>query len=156
MTTKVSVVDRDTRADRLAEIYLLVGPLYRRAHRHVEVSLQAHGVSVGVRAILDLLLRGGAMTVPQLGRAQSLSRQFVQRMVNEAVAAGLVELTENPAHRRSRLVGLTATGRTAIEGVAAREHAQLADVGADLTADDLAACARVLTRMLDGLAELDD
>ena len=37
------------------------------------------------------------MTVPQMGRAQALSRQFVQRMVNEAAAQGLVESVPNPA-----------------------------------------------------------
>src|SRR3712207_9216929 len=92
-------LDPDALADRLAEVYLVVGPLYRRVLRAVERDAPAEGLSVGVRAVLDLLARNGPMTVPQMGRAQSLSRQFVQRMVNDATSAGLVELSDNPAHR---------------------------------------------------------
>jgi DNA-binding MarR family transcriptional regulator len=149
-------LDPDRLADRLAEVYLVVGPLYRRVLRAAERESPAiAGVSVGVRAVLDLLARHGPMTVPQMGRAQSLSRQFVQRMVNEAAADGLVELVDNPAHRRSRLVRLTPPGRAAIAAVTAREHELLRQVGGDLTGPEVDACLRVLGRMLDALADVD-
>jgi DNA-binding MarR family transcriptional regulator len=148
-------LDPDALADRLAEVYLLVGPLYRRVLRAVEQNERTDGVSVGVRAVLDLLARHGPMTVPQMGRAQSLSRQFVQRMVNDALAAGLVELADNPAHRRSRLVGLTGPGRAAITAVTAREHNVLSAVGGDLTGAEVDACLRVLDRMLLALDHVD-
>lgn len=76
---------------------------------------------VGVRAVLDQLRREGERTVPQMARAQGLSRQFVQRMVNDARAAGYVDLRDNPAHQRSSLVALTQPGREAIDAVTARE-----------------------------------
>jgi DNA-binding MarR family transcriptional regulator len=148
-------LDPDTLADRLAEVYLLVGPLYRRVLRAVEQNEPVEGVSVGVRAVLDLLHRNGPMTVPQMGRAQSLSRQFVQRMVNDAAAAGLVELVDNPAHRRSRLVRLTGPGRARIVAVTAREHGLLRTVPGDLTGREVDACLRVLDRMLAALDDVD-
>ncbi|WP_214403919.1 MarR family winged helix-turn-helix transcriptional regulator [Pseudonocardia lacus] len=148
-------LDPDTLADRLAEVYLIVGPLYRRVLRAVERDAPVSGISVGVRAVLDLLARNGPMTVPQMGRAQSLSRQFVQRMVNEAVAAGHVELTDNPAHRRSRLARLTDAGRATIDAVTAREHDLLRQVGGDLTDDEVRACVRVLGQMLVALDDVD-
>lgn len=80
----------DALARRLTEVYDLVGPLYRRAQRGVEQGLDGDGLSVGVRAVLTMLRRGGPMTVPQMGRAQAISRQFVQRMVNDAAAQDLV------------------------------------------------------------------
>ncbi|MEU3948980.1 MarR family winged helix-turn-helix transcriptional regulator [Streptomyces sp. NPDC029526] len=138
----------DQLAGRLTEVFDLVGPLYRRVHRKVELTAPLEGLSVGVRAVLDLLYKHGPMTVPQLGRAQDLSRQFVQRMVNDAAVQGLVDTAPNPAHRRSRLIRLTATGTAAIEAVHAREHAALRGVGGDLTAEDVDACLRVLARML--------
>lgn len=143
----------DLIARRLAEVYLAVGPLYRRAHRVVERDAPIEGLSVGVRAVLDLLARTGPMTVPQIGRAQSLSRQFVQRMVNDALAADQVELVDNPAHRRSRLVALTDAGRAAIAAVTARELAALREAGAGLTVAEVDVCLRVLHHML---AALDD
>jgi DNA-binding MarR family transcriptional regulator len=148
-------LDPDTLADRLAEVYLLVGPLYRRVLRAVEENERIEGVSVGVRAVLDLLARNGPLTVPQMGRAQSLSRQFVQRMVNDATASGLVELADNPAHRRSRLVRLTERGSAAIAAVTAREHGLLSQVGGGLTGPEVDACVRVLDRMLAALDDVD-
>jgi len=148
-------LDPDDLATRLAEVYLVVGPLYRRVLRAVERDTAVNGVSVGVRAVLDLLARNGPMTVPQMGRAQSLSRQFVQRMVNDADAGGLVELVDNPAHRRSRLVALTAAGRVAIGAVTAREHDLLRRVPGGLTAAEVDACLRVLSRMLDAVDDID-
>lgn len=86
----------DELGPRLMEVFDLVGPLYRRVQRKVEQGEAVEGLSVGVRAVLDLLHRHGPMTVPQMGRAQAISRQFVQRMVNDAAARGLVESTPTP------------------------------------------------------------
>lgn len=148
-------LDPDALADRLAEVYLVVGPLYRRVLRIVERDAPVSGISAGERAVLDLLARNGPMTVPQMGRAQSLSRQFVQRMVNAALAAGRVETVDNPAHRRSRLVRLTGAGRATIDAVTAREHDLLRQVGGDLTGREVGACVRVLERMLAALDDVD-
>lgn len=148
-----AALDPDELATRLAEVYLVVGPLYRSVLRAVERDAPAHGVSAGVRAVLDLLQRNGPMTVPEMGRAQSLSRQFVQRTVNDAETDGLVELVANPAHRRSRLVRPTATGTAAIRAVTAREHVHLSRTPGGLTRAEVDGCLRVLSAML---ATLDD
>ncbi|MET7456859.1 MarR family transcriptional regulator [Streptomyces sp. NPDC005574] len=136
------------------EVFALVGPLYRRVQRRIEQDA-APDLSVGVRAVLDLLREHGPMTVPQMGRAQSLSRQFVQRMVNDAAAGGLVESIPNPAHQRSSLIRLTDDGRTAITAVTAREHALLRQASGSLTDADVTACVRVLSRMLELFDDVD-
>ncbi|GGX75725.1 MarR family winged helix-turn-helix transcriptional regulator [Streptomyces anandii] len=138
----------DELGHRLTEVFDLVGPLYRRVQRAVERGEAVEGLSVGVRAVLDLLHKHGPMTVPQMGRAQAISRQFVQRMVNEAAARDLVEAVPNPAHQRSSLIRLTDAGRAAITAVLAREHAVLREVGGGLTGADVTACLRVLGEML--------
>jgi len=142
-------------AERLTEVLDLVGPVYRRAQRKVEEDVTAAGLSVGVRAVLHMLLKHGPMTVPQMGRAQAISRQFVQRMVNEAAARGLVASAPNPAHKRSALIRLTDEGRAAITAVLDREHAILRRAGAGLTEDEITGCVRVLSRLLDLLADVD-
>nr|WP_197973306.1 MULTISPECIES: MarR family transcriptional regulator [Streptomyces] len=133
----------------------MVGPLYRRVQRKVEQGEAVEGLSVGVRAVLDLLHKHGPMTVPQMGRAQAISRQFVQRMVNDAAARGLVESIPNPAHQRSPLIRLTAGGRAAITAVLAREHTVLREVGGDLTDADVRTCLRVLGEMLKRFDHVD-
>ncbi|MFF9486249.1 MarR family winged helix-turn-helix transcriptional regulator [Streptomyces sp. NPDC014676] len=140
---------------RLTEVYDLVGPLYRRAQRSVEQGLATDGLSVGVRAVLTLLHRNGPMTVPQMGRAQAISRQFVQRMVNDAAAQGLVEAVPNPAHRRSSLIRPTGRGSAVISAVLEREHLLLREVGGGLTDADVTACLRVLGELLTALDHVD-
>jgi DNA-binding MarR family transcriptional regulator len=79
----------------------------------------------------------------------SLSRQFVQRCVNEAEERGWVELRTNPSHQRSSLVAITAAGRELVTGIRADEASSLMPVAAMLSRDDVAACLRVLTKLLD-------
>ncbi|MFI1868727.1 MarR family winged helix-turn-helix transcriptional regulator [Streptomyces jumonjinensis] len=145
----------DDLSARLMEVFALVGPLYRRVQRKVEQNAPAEGLSVGVRAVLDLLREHGPMTVPQMGRAQALSRQFVQRMVNDAAARRLVETVPNPAHQRSPLIRPTEAGEAAITAVIARERALLRQVGGDLTDAEITACVRVLGRMLELFDDVD-
>ncbi|MDI2132120.1 MarR family winged helix-turn-helix transcriptional regulator [Yinghuangia seranimata] len=145
----------DELALRLTEVFALVGPLYRRVQRKVEQNAPIEGVSVGVRAVLDLLRENGPMTVPQMGRAQALSRQFVQRMVNDAAEHGMVEVTPNPEHQRSSLIRLTPKGDATITAVTTREGALLREVGGDLTDAEVTACVKVLGHMLDLFANVD-
>lgn len=140
-------------ADRLSHVYAALGPVYRKAARIVERDELVNRMSVGVRAVMEQLNREGERTVPQIAGSQEISRQFVQRMANEAYDAGFVEFVDNPAHRRSRLLRLTAAGRAAIREVVVREHQLMGRVGGDLTARELDATLRVLHHMK---AALDD
>jgi DNA-binding MarR family transcriptional regulator len=115
----------------------------------VEHDVSAEGLSVGVRAVLNLLREHGPMTVPQMGRAQALSRQFVQRMVNDATERGLVAPAPNPTHKKSSLIRLTEQGRAAITAVIDRERSVLRQVGGDLTDIEVDACLRVLSHLLE-------
>ncbi|MHC3467505.1 MarR family winged helix-turn-helix transcriptional regulator [Streptomyces sp. 7R007] len=138
----------DELGHRVSEVFDLIGALYRRGLRKIEQGEQVEGVPVGVRSVLALLRRHGPMTVPQMGRVMTLTRQFVQRMVNDAAAEGWVEVTPNPAHQRSSLIRITGAGETVIDTILAREHALNRQVGGDLTDAELTACVRVLKQML--------
>jgi DNA-binding MarR family transcriptional regulator len=139
----------DELGHRVSEVFDLVGALYRRGLRTLEQDEADRGMSVGVRSVLVLLHRYGTMTVPQMARVMSLTRQFVQRMTNEAMDRGWAEATPNPAHQRSSLIRITAEGEAVVEAVLAREHALNRQVGGgELTGAELQACARVLKEML--------
>ncbi|MFH0520732.1 MarR family winged helix-turn-helix transcriptional regulator [Streptomyces sp. M41] len=148
MTDTEKPLPPDELGRRLTEVFDLVGPLYRTAARKVELGEAVEGASAGVRAVLNLLRQNGPMTVPQMGRAQALSRQFVQRMVNDAAGRGWVETIPNPAHQRSSLIRLTEAGRATITAVLAREHTLNRQVGGGLTDAEVRACVRVLTEMV--------
>ncbi|MDJ0939801.1 MAG: MarR family transcriptional regulator [Woeseiaceae bacterium] len=53
------------------------------------------------------------LTVAQIARRMGLSRQAVQRLVNELAAGGVLMLRENPDHKRAKLVALTKRGEVA-------------------------------------------
>jgi len=72
----------------------------------------------GVLQIIDGL---GPQTVPGIARIRTLSRQNIQTLVNRLASQGYVELTANPAHKRSGLVRLTDAGQTLLATVRERE-----------------------------------
>jgi DNA-binding MarR family transcriptional regulator len=56
-----------------------------------------------------------SLTVPQVADRLSLSRQAIQRLVNDLVAEDFLKLAENPRHKRSKLLELTPKGRDAYD-----------------------------------------
>src|SRR5215217_6274914 len=129
-------------AEQLYAVLRYVRPLHLVAARAVTHALAGEHVTMGVRAVLEVLSGQGPQPVPAIGRALSMPRQVVQRLCDQALELGLVDTAPNPAHRRSRLITLTDAGRAAFE----RMHA------ADLTPDDVAAALRVLDALTTGLA----
>ena len=57
------------------------------------------------------------LTVAQIARNMGLQRQSVQRLVNVLEAEGLVQLVENPHHKRAKLVQLTERGQATLKKV---------------------------------------
>lgn len=153
--TGLRPLDTDDLGDRLTDVLALVGPVYRKSQRLVEDNERIEGVSIGVRAVLELLRVHGPMTVPQMAREQSLSRQFVQRMTNDAISKGWVETQENPAHKRSSLIALTGEGQATILAVVRREHKALSQTPGELTGADIDGCLRVLSGLLRNLEHVN-
>jgi DNA-binding MarR family transcriptional regulator len=93
--------------------------------------------SAGLRGVLRSLDRLGPQTVPQLARARPVSRQHIQVLVNALLEDGLVATEENPAHRKSPLLGLTAKGKRQLRPMHEREMELLANARLELPAKDL-------------------
>jgi DNA-binding MarR family transcriptional regulator len=80
--------------------------------------LRAEGMRIGVVSpsgegywsVLRLLKINGPQTVPQLARYRYVPRQSVQKLANEMLKDGVIELVNNPAHKRSKLLRLTPEG----------------------------------------------
>jgi DNA-binding MarR family transcriptional regulator len=133
-----------------------VRPLYLASARAVDESLRGTGLTVPLRAVLELVLARGPMTVPQVARDVGVTRQSVQALVDAGAARGLVTLTDNPSHRRSRFITVTEHGRQTFADVHRRELANLDRVTADLDLADLALCARVLAVLAERVRRLHD
>ena len=101
----------------------------------------------GIWGLFRSLELGGPQTVPQLARARPVSRQHIQTMVNQLAENGLVELIDNPAHRRSKLVRLTDAGRARFSELDAKIKALAAELAIEIDEDDLATAARVMVAL---------
>ena len=84
------------------------------------------------------VLAAEALTVSAISRRMGLSRQAVQRTVNELVGSGHVTMVDNPRDKRARLVRLTRTGHDAYEAAIARQVPWANAVADDVKAADLA------------------
>jgi DNA-binding MarR family transcriptional regulator len=88
------------------------------------------------------------MTVPQIAKLKGVTRQHVQLLADALVETGLAVVKENPAHRRSSLIGLTEKGRRTFAKMRAREVPIVEDIAAGFDAQDLERATAVLTRLI--------
>jgi DNA-binding PadR family transcriptional regulator len=82
-----------------------------------------------------------------MARQRPVSRQHIQAIVNDLQRAGLVELIENPRHKRSRLVVLTRLGNAELDEIISREQAVLSAIEIPVTPAELAQTEDVLVRI---------
>ena len=83
------------------------------------------------------VLADGPLTVSQIARNMGLKRQSVQRLVNVLSQQALLVLSDNPNHRRARLVQLTVMGRSHYEEISQIQAHWVNGISEGLDADDL-------------------
>lgn len=93
------------------------------------------------------------MPVPHIARQMGLSRQNVQRIVNDLEDAGYVTFAPNPHHKRAKLVVLTDTGRDTYAAAHRIQVPWANSLGSAVSPEDLQTALRVLQSLR---AALDD
>ena len=102
-------------AERLKRLFAEVNALANQLRRENDAG---DAVLAGGRAILRILCAAeGPLTVPEMGRVRSTSRQNIQVLVNRLSADGCVDLIANPAHKRSPLVRINERGQEVLRVV---------------------------------------
>jgi DNA-binding MarR family transcriptional regulator len=91
------------------------------------------------------------LAVAQIARNMGLTRQAVQRLANVLAEDGLVAFTENPDHRRSKLVCLTDNGRSVLDEIGRRQAAWVNDLAIGLTRESIEDALEVLREVRDRL-----
>ena len=128
----------------LQQIYTETEKLYHQSNAFIARVYGHEGISMGRRSVLLVLFFGGSQTVPQLAQAQSVSRQYIQKLVNQLAGEGYITFVENAAHKRSHLVQLTTEGRTYMEAMLRREMKIVSAQVIDFPVEALAETARML------------
>ncbi|MBL0887976.1 MarR family transcriptional regulator [Myceligenerans sp. I2] len=94
-------------------------------------------------AVLD-----GPLPVSEIARRIGLTRQSVQRVANDVAGRGWAEWSDNPRHRRAKLLVPTERGREAIGAIVVEQQEWADAVGARFTAEDLRALTELAGRVV--------
>jgi DNA-binding MarR family transcriptional regulator len=127
----------DSKAEATAELMLEVAQCFFRIRalgQKAGLITSWGGGAFGFMRSLALL---GPLTVPQIAQMRPTSRQRMQRLADELEAEGLVELIDNPKHRRSKLVRLTRKGDARYRELKARLLAIASTMGVGLSEGDI-------------------
>ena len=138
----------------LYELIWNTRPLLQRIERAVQRGLEGTDLTVRMRAVMEILGRDGAQTVPTLARALEIQRQYVQIMVDETTAAGMTERRKNYAHSRSPLIALTPLGAGLIGRVRREEDSRISALMKELKENEVAVALQVQKRLLDAFSKL--
>ncbi|KUH69683.1 hypothetical protein AU184_11245 [Mycolicibacterium novocastrense] len=138
----------DEMALLIADVYELAGLLRRSGEAIAAGEGQTQARWQLLSAVSELPL-----TVPQAARRLGVTRQGVQRVANDLVAAGLGEFRPNPDHRTSPLLAPTAEGHRVLRGITERAlvvNNRLADA---LEPSTLQATREAIQRMITALQD---
>jgi DNA-binding MarR family transcriptional regulator len=122
------------------ELFALHAALAER----IDATHETAGLGTPQAKVMDALLHFGAATVPQIAARHGVSRQFVQTVCNGLKVRDLVAFSENPRHRRSKLITLTPLGRKVFARFRRAEAAVIETHLRGFGATDVAAAARLL------------
>jgi DNA-binding MarR family transcriptional regulator len=93
------------------------------------------------------------LSVAQIARNMGLTRQAVQRLVNEMERDGLVQFAPNPHHQRAKLVLLSSQGKTAFAAAMRRQGPWANDLATGLSGKQIATAAATLRSIRQRLEE---
>lgn len=99
------------------------------------------------------------LPVPHIARNMGLTRQAVQRLVNEMARDGLVRFGPNPHHQRAKLVLLTPRGRAAYDAAMKRQEPWASSLTGGLSTTQIeiaTATLRTIRQRLDDQVEQGD
>ena len=136
-----------SKAEAIAELMLEVAQCFFRIRalgQKTGLITSWGGGAFGFMRSLALL---GALTVPQIAQMRPTSRQRMQRLADELEAEGLVAFIDNPRHRRSKLVRLTAKGDARYREWSARLLAIASTMGAGLSERDLSRSMEIVRQL---------
>jgi DNA-binding MarR family transcriptional regulator len=139
----------DSKAEAIADLMLDVAQCFfkiRALGQKAGLITSWGGGAFGFMRSLALL---GPLTVPQIAQMRPTSRQRMQRLADELAAEGLVKFIDNPKHRRSKLVQLTAKGDARYRELNAKLLAIASTMGAALSEAEIRKTTEIVRRLSD-------
>jgi DNA-binding MarR family transcriptional regulator len=141
----------DSKAEAIAGLMLDVAQCFfkiRALGQKAGLITSWGGGAFGFMRSLALL---GPLTVPQIAQMRPTSRQRMQRLADELAAEGLVKFIDNPKHRRSKLVQLTAKGNARYHELNAKLLVIASTMGVALSESDIRKTTEIVRRLSDDM-----
>jgi DNA-binding MarR family transcriptional regulator len=139
----------DSRAEAVAELMLEVAQCFFRIRAIGQKTGLITSWGGGAFGFIRSLALLGPLTVPQIAEMRPTSRQRMQRLADELAAEGLVEFIDNPKHRRSKLVRLTAKGEARYRELDIRLRAIASTLGMALSEADIRETTAIVRQLSD-------
>ncbi len=112
------------------------------------------GVTAAWWQVLGAILHT-PLTVSAIAREMGITRQAVQRTADVLEGKGLIEYHDNPAHRRAKLVAITAEGLESVHAITPHHAQHAAQLSELLGQEAFAEAVVALTKLSQALDALD-
>lgn len=140
-------------------LYRLIVEIRGAFHDLAEFSSAANAdlaITAAMRAVMEYLDGNGPEAVPNIARAKNVSRQHIQQLADALVQAGFAKWGDNPRHKRSALLMLTAEGKKRFAEIRRREAKALAEIAAKLDAADIQTASDAVAALRSAVKEQPD
>jgi len=144
-----------TSKDDAYQITWLVRRLFRAMAQKASEAMEASGISAADRAVMEFLSRDEELSVPEIAARYQVSRQHVQKTVNNLQQNGLVKTKPNPRHKRSSLLSLNAKGRRLLTEIGKIDKKLTTTAFGELSANKKRVTRETLETLLKNLARGD-
>lgn len=105
------------------------------------------GLGTSQRKIMHILCVYGQATVPHIASRLGVSRQSVQTVCNGLISDGYLESTENPLHKRSRLIGISKVGLNALQQAQENENRIIEKALSSMNSKEIIQSTELLNRI---------
>ena len=146
MTTSCRMEKPTAAADALGEIIIEVFRLNGRLIAAGD-SMTAPVGQTSARWQVLAVVAGGPASVAQVARTMGLTRQSVQRTADLLAADRLVRYTDNPHHRRAKLMTITPEGQQALDHIQKRQVRWANRIGGQHDPEQMRTAAAVLRQL---------
>lgn len=149
-----NVMERTPEGALINDIFLLIFRMNGRLTRVGDAVARDVGLTAARWQVLGAVAQV-PKTVAQIAREFGLTRQGVLFVTQSMIGDEMVELIDNPNHRRAKLVKQTPKGKVAYDKVTRRQKEWVNRIGRSLDLAGLRAANRMLEKLNQSLAEQD-
>jgi MarR family 2-MHQ and catechol resistance regulon transcriptional repressor len=127
--------------------WLVLWKTFRTVEAHAVRSIESLSICPSDFGVLEVLLHKGPMPINTIGKKVLLTSGSITALVDRLEKRGFLERYNDSSDRRLRLVRLTETGRTLIQGAFAKHEVDMDEVVADLSPDELSKLLELLKKL---------